>query len=521
MNRFLKIILLLLVLFPALFLIVKSQSLHNSFDWIASAYNGGGANPPCEANFEDCYRLDPTNTANQCPGGQASCDGTVGGQEGTFIRDEEGNYWFVLDTPKEDKGGGGARDPTDPPQPSVTPPPGFGTIQVYAITADPQFLSGCDMLELVKTCIDTPTSTGCDAITGSISYPSGIVTYLNGVIEQTQEGPAGTTYPNFPSNITYSVTATHPYNTYSTYTVCHKNKSDTATEPAHTTWNPGSAEYLYPDNTITFLMGMGPVLPWFQIQGGGNLYGNAVYSLMPVLINPSLLFDATQAPASPGILSSLTGFDLSESLESSGRTYISSTNWSTDNAMKSKDWYAFFRSRLQQAVLTPYEGDGQTKPTPPVPAPPYMVYHTAQNPTITDPWVIDGEKLIFIVDGTLTIANTITIQNNGFIAFVVRDDILIDTSVGTAYTSSTPVVEGMYIAGKSIKTGPSTVSGKRRFIGKGMFAANSILLQRNFYPGNQQNANYSADLFLYNPAFLVTMPDILKDLSYTWQEVAP
>ncbi|KKT60248.1 MAG: hypothetical protein UW52_C0028G0013, partial [Candidatus Gottesmanbacteria bacterium GW2011_GWA1_44_24b] len=31
----------------------------------------------------------------------------------------------------------------------------------------------------------------------------------------------------------------------------------------------------------------------------------------------------------------------------------------------------------------------------------------------------------------------------------------------------------------------------------------------------------SADLFYYNPSFLILMPDILKDLSYTWEEVAP
>jgi len=82
------------------------------------------------------------------------------------------------------------------------------------------------------------------------------------------------------------------------------------------------------------------------------------------------------------------------------------------------------------------------------------------------------------------------------------------------------VVEGVYIAGGDIKTGKSTNAGTERFVGKGMFAATNIIAQRNLYDLNH-NIDTSADLFLYNPAFLVTMPGVLKDLTIEWQEVAP
>ena len=154
----------------------------------------------------------------------------------------------------------------------------------------------------------------------------------------------------------------------------------------------------------------------------------------------------------------------------------------------------------------------------------YTVYTTANNLTINSSWdVLAGEKYIIIVDGALEIQRPITVDDGGFLAFVVKNDIQINSDVGTTWDSSTPVVEGMYIAGGAIKTGYTTAEATARFVGKGMFAANEIITQRSLHDiqAVNHNSDTSADLFLYNPAFLVTMPDILKDLSYTWQEVAP
>jgi hypothetical protein len=237
------------------------------------------------------------------------------------------------------------------------------------------------------------------------------------------------------------------------------------------------------------------------------------------MFTPTLLFDNTIAPATPGILSSNTGVDFFDSWASPATESISTTNWNTNNAITAKDWYPFFTSRLSQAQQAAYIGTGE-KPAA-VSGLSFSVYKTSGDLTINTPWVIGNtEKLVVIVDGTLDIRNTVTITGNGFIAFIVKNNVLINSSVGTTWNSTTPVVEGMYIAGDTIKTGLSTAIGTERFVGKGMFIAKTILTQRNLLTAGR-NRDTSADLFIYNPSFLISMPDILKDLSYTWQEVAP
>ncbi|KKT38021.1 MAG: hypothetical protein UW22_C0015G0031 [Candidatus Gottesmanbacteria bacterium GW2011_GWB1_44_11c] len=515
MNRFLKIILLVLVLIPALFLIITSQSSKNMFDWKASAYDltgGGTPNPDTPPGCPyPCYYLDPTNPANECAGGQPNCDANVGGQDGEFYQDENGDYWFSPNDDDDDEGGGGGYNPPNIPTPPTPPPPSTGTIQVYTVTADTtSYLMNCDQLPLVKTCIDTPGAPGCDTIPGNKSYLIGTVTYLNGIYQDTQTDTTGSRFINAPSNYIYRIANSKPG--FSSYGVCHQQ-----TPPETTTWIEGNSDYLYPTKTITFIVGMGPILPWFQIQLGGNSYGDSVFSLMPLFSTQSLLFDQTSAPTSPGILSSFTGFDLSESQASVGLINISSTNWSTNNAMTAKDWYVLFSHRLAQAALVPY-GEFGGKPDQVVGARYTSPIHDL---TINQPWVVaDGEKLIVIVDGTLDIRSTITIQGNGFVAFVVKNDITVNAAVGTTWDSTTPLVEGMYIAGGTFKTGTSTDPSTERFVGKGTFAAQTILLERNL-SATDHNKDTSADLFYYNPSFLILMPDILKDLSYTWEEVAP
>jgi hypothetical protein len=101
----------------------------------------------------------------------------------------------------------------------------------------------------------------------------------------------------------------------------------------------------------------------------------------------------------------------------------------------------------------------------------------------------------------------------------------VDSSVGTTALSTAPNVEGVYIATKAdgtgtIITGTSTALATARLVGKGMFIADNFTLQRDLdsYGGNTGS---SPELFVYNPQLLLTMPDSMKELPVTWQEVAP
>lgn len=514
MKMALKLLLLGIILFPLAFFVPLRTSLKHSFDWMASAYTIGDPEYECPPGLSTCF-----HTADQspCGGNQTSCDGVIGNQQGEYQLGADGEWYFGPETFEgDDDGGVDGPDPVTTP--SIPPPPGSGRgiIQVYAIAAPVEYFTTCNQLELIKTCLDSPSADPQCPNFSDASYLAQTTIYMNGGYDDIQTDATGVTYSNVPAQYVYYVTASHPSNNYSTFLACHSSSHVTPIAQ-------GNGEYLYPDDTITFLVGMPTILPWYQVHGGGNVFGDTIYSLMPLSVSPTLQFDLTAVPATPGVISSKTDTDFADSIGYYGRHNISSTNWNTNSATTPKDWYPFFTHRLAQATQTPYPGTGGKPPV--MAGQSYSVYTTAPNVikdlTINTPWSIgDGEKLIMIVDGTLDIRNTITITGSGFVAFVVKNDILINSAVGTTWNSTTPVVEGMYIAGGTIKTGVSTAIATERFVGKGMFAANAILTQRNLITAGR-NRDTSADLFLYNPAFLVTMPDILKDISYHWQEVAP
>ncbi|MEK7592187.1 MAG: hypothetical protein AAB508_02220 [Patescibacteria group bacterium] len=83
-------------------------------------------------------------------------------------------------------------------------------------------------------------------------------------------------------------------------------------------------------------------------------------------------------------------------------------------------------------------------------------------------------------------------------------------------------MEGVYITSPAgtFSTGTSTSVGTERFVGKGTFVAGNFSLQRDL-ASVVQNSNVSAELFTYNPALLFNMPDSMREVPITWQEVAP
>ena len=514
-HKILNIVLILLILSLPLgwILSLPNQRL---FIKVANAY------PPTPNPGQPaaCLEYDPYNgcpVVVTVPAPPAVGSGyTWNGVHYTVAANADGQTYLVPD-PEDDDGGGGPAIVNffTPPTPTGPPPPsGTGIVNAFSLSANANDINTCDQLEQLKSCLDTPPYTGCSG-----QYLTGTQFYLNSYGPEIQTGVTGVRFDTVQSGLTWYLTVSHPSGNYSPIRFCSKTTSD----PVYRENTTGSV-YMLPGMTADFLVGLTSAFPWLQVRGSGNAYGGTILSFMPLMLTPTLLFDNTASPFSTGIVSSSLGVDFDYSFASGGTENISTTNWSTNNAMTVKNWYVLFSHRLAQAALTPYEESGG-KPER-VEGARYTIYTTADSPihdlTFNQPWVVaDGEKLIVIVDGTLDIWNTITVQGNGFVAFVVKDDITVDSTVGTTWDSSTPVVEGMYIAGKSIKTGLTTAPATARFVGKGMFAAGDKVLTQRDLISVGHNIDTSADLFIYNPSFLVTMPDILKDLSYTWEEVAP
>ncbi|MBI4064792.1 hypothetical protein HY409_00275, partial [Candidatus Gottesmanbacteria bacterium] len=141
--------------------------------------------------------------------------------------------------------------------------------------------------------------------------------------------------------------------------------------------------------------------------------------------------------------------------------------------------------------------------------------------TVSGNWNIPSGSYVFLVDGDVVINGSITLSGTGFVAVIAKGNITVSPSVGVPYSSSNPVVEGIYITSPlgTFHTGAS-VAGTERFVGKGSFIAGDFRLERDLEVVNQ-NTTTASELFLYNPRLLIAMPDAMKDLPVTWEEVAP
>lgn len=281
------------------------------------------------------------------------------------------------------------------------------------------------------------------------------------------------------------------------------------------------------NKTSTFDVAYGPPPAWFQAQGGDVYAGSSISSLTPLTASPRR-FLLNGAGGYPGIVTyggSPTDYDFTSEEGTKGEGYVSyvsaaQKNWLANDTYGSRDLYNYFYSKLGNPTTADF-----TNLTDPLPMPAYdpgkTVYYVKGDMTTSGAWTVaDGQKSIFLVDGALTINGTITITGNGFIAFIVKNNITVAPAVGVAYNATTPVVEGVYVSGGAIHTGVSSVPGAERFVGRGMFVAQDVRLERNLLSVNQ-NTEYAAELFIYNPGLLVTMPDSLKNVSVSWQEVAP
>ena len=142
-----------------------------------------------------------------------------------------------------------------------------------------------------------------------------------------------------------------------------------------------------------------------------------------------------------------------------------------------------------------------------------------------------GQSYVFLVNGNLTINGRINFVGTGFIAFIVKDDINISPGIGTTFSSATPVLEGIYIASGTLHTGvnggpgePNYFPGAERFVGKGIFIAGGVSLERDLSTadaGTTANDTNAAELFIYNPELLLRMPESFKDVPIAWEEVGP
>jgi hypothetical protein len=160
--------------------------------------------------------------------------------------------------------------------------------------------------------------------------------------------------------------------------------------------------------------------------------------------------------------------------------------------------------------------------------PDVKAYYRPGDLTITQPWVVNsGETYIIFVTGDLNIQNTITVANGGYLAFVVRGNIVVDPTVGSVDpTSTVGQVQGVYIADGYFRTASSGL-GDLKFVGEGTFVAwSGFQLQRNYAnastgAGRTTNNAHPSELFKYRTDFLTNVPIEMQPQRTVWQQINP
>lgn len=206
------------------------------------------------------------------------------------------------------------------------------------------------------------------------------------------------------------------------------------------------------------------------------------------------------------------------------------------NSRVAQERYEYFY-RLYKFGASPTSDFGETavdaqKPTAaPVNTAVNAYYHNGDL-TILDPWSIAaGETVVIFVDGDLNVKNTVLVELTGFLAFIVRGDIIFDANIGhvdpTAPTANDSIVEGIYIANGilSLPSRGAAAGGDYKFVGEGTFVGwSGVELDRNYDDNVTRrtlNNTNPIEVFRYRPDFIVRAPDEMRVPRILWREVAP
>jgi len=339
---------------------------------------------------------------------------------------------------------------------------------------------------------------------------------------QTQTGANYVTFANVAAG-TYTIDPSPPSADWAYVRACSTNL-DNGTNAEGLSRNLPNAAVLRWD--IGYTLGTA----WVQAQGGDVYSSGTIRSYLPSVTPRVFITDGTGGY--PGIMTYGTSFDFDSDPYETGATIVSADNWQVNASRASVNYYDYFYRRFgaptTPTTAAPFDNlTAVTQPASNCTASTCTPYYVVGDMTTSGAWSVGAdERIVILVNGNLTIGGRINITGNGFIAFIVNGTITVSDTVGTTAASTTPVVEGIYIATTetqtgSINTGESLAAGTARFVGKGMFVSNGFLLQRDLQGFGSGNTANAAELFVYNPQLLLTMPDSMKELSVTWQEVSP
>lgn len=478
-----------------------------------------GSFPVCNHSADNCNTHWSCTYVTGCtdPSAWSSWSGCVEGVEGetryciNSACCEDAAEARLCDPNPTGPGGPGGNTPgaTDPPPTNTPNTPQIGDIQVRAVQVDPSDTS-CAAIRAVPTTDGQINGTTHQFTPSSASQPAA----------QAQSGANYVTFSDVAAG-SYTVDPSPPTADWAYVRACTTNLDNGTYSESLSRTLPSAAVLRW---DIGYTLGTA----WVQAEGGDVYSSGAIRSYLPA----SGTFIADGTGGYPGVMTYGTSFDLDSDPYAVGADRVSTDNWQVNTSRASVNYYDYFYRRFGAPTTPTTEAPfnnlaAVVQPVSNCTASTCTPYYVVGDMTTSGTWSVGAdERIVIFVDGNLTLGGRVNITGNGFIAFIVNGTITVADTVGTTASSTTPVIEGIYIAttagqAGSINTGYSLAAATARFVGRGMFIANGFLLQRDLEGFGTGNTGNAAELFVYNPQLLLTMPDAMKELSVTWQEVSP
>lgn len=251
---------------------------------------------------------------------------------------------------------------------------------------------------------------------------------------------------------------------------------------------------------------------WWQAEGAGVYVGGLGGGVTVRSEMPSASYRLILAGGAGSVGALLRG-DGSTDL---GSGSVSDDLWTATSKYKGKKMdYAYFAAQMGVLPTQANDWGADTMNKPGTTKDFHYIDPQSGTATVSSPWVVaSGEKYVVFVNGDLRVSANTTVDDGGFLSFVVSGDIVVDPAVTS--------MQGMYIATGNFETESVDATGSiadvQLSVEGNVISWGTFSLGRSLVGGN---INTPAEKFTYRPDLLTNMPDKMKTFAMNWQEVAP
>lgn len=248
---------------------------------------------------------------------------------------------------------------------------------------------------------------------------------------------------------------------------------------------------------------------WFQARGGSVYAGTGISTTVPPsmvgfghnFIVPSIGWGQTGI-ARIGAGSIFLGSD---------NPPISVTGWNALSSFKGDNQdYTYFNNKMGIFDKTAWDGASNVSYSPG--GNDYQIYkHTGAVTFDAGQAPAAGQKMIYLIDGDVTVTQNIPVPSTSFLAVIASGTIHFQAAV-TAVT-------GWYVANTIDIQSTGNKATEAQFVGTGSFVGfTSINLTRDMGAANNTSP---AQLFDYSPELLLNAPDPMRTATTRWQQINP